>query len=192
MFNFVSTSKKGIYSTELSRKLGLRQKTCWYFKRKVMRTMESSDKYPLEGNVDEFFEVGQEDGKKGRGKRHKKLVVFVIEKCGRGISRMYGRVIERTDSKNLGSFVRSKIKLDVNIRTDKWQGYRPLKSEFKNLTQLSSCKKGGNFPEIHRVIMLFKAWLRGIHHQVADLQTYVYEYICRFNRNNINVSILTT
>ena len=30
---FVSTNKKGITSTELSRKLDLRQKTCWAFKR---------------------------------------------------------------------------------------------------------------------------------------------------------------
>lgn len=31
---YVATSKSGISSTELSRKLGLRQKTCWLFKQK--------------------------------------------------------------------------------------------------------------------------------------------------------------
>lgn len=36
---YVSTNKKGISSTELSRKLGLRQNTCWLFKQKVMRAM---------------------------------------------------------------------------------------------------------------------------------------------------------
>jgi len=58
---FVSTNKKGISSTELSRKLGLRQKTCWFFKRKVMKAMESSGNYPLKGSVDvdEFFVGGQ-------------------------------------------------------------------------------------------------------------------------------------
>jgi len=42
---------------ELSRKLSLRQKICWYFKRKVMKAMKSSGKSPLSGNVDvdEFF-----------------------------------------------------------------------------------------------------------------------------------------
>ena len=39
---YVSTNKKGISSTELSRKLGLRQKTCWLFKQKVMRGMKSN------------------------------------------------------------------------------------------------------------------------------------------------------
>ena len=57
---FVSVSKKGISSTELSRRLGLRQKTCWSFKRKVIKAMENSGKYPLEGHVDvnEFFAGG--------------------------------------------------------------------------------------------------------------------------------------
>ena len=72
---WVSTSKKGIASTELSRKLGLRQKTCWYFKRKVMQAMKSSGNHLLTENVnvDEFFVGGQEEGKKGRGKAKKNL-----------------------------------------------------------------------------------------------------------------------
>jgi hypothetical protein len=63
---FVTTSKKGIASTELSRKLGLGQKTCRYFKRKVMKAMQSIDNHPLTGKVDidEFFVVGYEEGKK--------------------------------------------------------------------------------------------------------------------------------
>jgi transposase-like protein len=188
---FVSTNKKGISSTELSRKLGLRQKTCWYFKRKVMKAMESSGKYPLEGNVDvdEFFVGGQETGKKGRGKENKKLVVLAIEKRGKGISRMYGKVIDQANSKCLGKFMNEKIKPQANIKTDKWQGYKPLKSKFKNLTQLSTGEKGGNFPEIHRTIMLFKSWLRGIHHRVTDLQAYIDEYTYRYNRNFMITSI---
>ena len=49
---YVSTNKKGISSTELSRKLGLRQKTCWLFKQKVMRGMKSSGNFPLVGEVE--------------------------------------------------------------------------------------------------------------------------------------------
>ena len=54
-----------------------------------------------------------------------------------------------------------------------------LKNDFENLLQLNSGEKGGNFPEIHRAIMLFKAWLRGIN----DLQAYIDEYTYRFNRH---------
>jgi hypothetical protein len=59
---FISTNKKGITSTELSRKLGLKQKVCWLFKRKVMKAMDSSKNFPLSGivEVDETF-VGGSD-----------------------------------------------------------------------------------------------------------------------------------
>jgi hypothetical protein len=156
-----------------------------------MKAMESSGKYPLDGNVDvdEFFVCGQEEGTKGRGKEAKKLVVLAIEKKGKGISRMYGKVIEKADAKSLGSFMKAKIKSHANIKTDKWLGYRPLKKAFENLIQLSSGEKGSNFPEIHRAIMMFKSWLRGIHHRVIDLQTYIDEYTYRFNRKSTNAFI---
>jgi transposase-like protein len=188
---FVSTNKNGISSTELSRKLELRQKTCWLFKRKVMAAMKSSGKYPLSGNVDvdEFFVGGQEEGKKGRGKENKQLVVLAIEKCNKGVSRFYGQVIKSATSKNLGNFMRTTIKAETNVKTDKWLGYRPLKNNFENLRQLSAGDKGGNFPEIHRTIMMFKAWLRGTHHRVKDLQAYIDEYSYRFNRHLNNATI---
>ncbi len=48
---YMSTNKQGIASTELSRKLGLRRKTCWLFQQKVMKVMVSRGKYPLMGKV---------------------------------------------------------------------------------------------------------------------------------------------
>ncbi len=58
---YMSTNKKGISSTELSRKLGLRQKTCWLFKQKVMHGMKSSGNNKINGNVevDETVLVGR-------------------------------------------------------------------------------------------------------------------------------------
>lgn len=44
-------------------------------------------------------------------------------------------------------------------------------------------KKGENFPELHRVVMNFKSWLRGVYHQVIHLQAYINEYTYRFNRS---------
>jgi hypothetical protein len=49
---FISTNKKGITSTELARKLDLKQKVCWLFKRKVMKAMDSSGNFPLSGSVE--------------------------------------------------------------------------------------------------------------------------------------------
>ena len=71
---YVSTSKKGISSTELSRKLGLRQKTCWLFKQKVMNGMKSSGQFKISGmaEVDETVVGGQEEGVRGRKNKKEK------------------------------------------------------------------------------------------------------------------------
>jgi hypothetical protein len=188
---YVSTNKQGISSTELSRKLGLRQKTCWFFKQKVMRGMKSSGQFKISGKteVDETVVGGQEEGVRGRKNGKKKLVVFAIERKGKGVSRVYGRVINKSNAKELGSFMKDTIESDAEIKTDEWNGYKPLKKEFTNLHQVPSGKKGENFPDLHRVIMSFKGWLRGMHHQVENLQSYIDEYCYRFNRNKMKKHI---
>ena len=55
--------------------------------------------------------------KKCRGKG-KKLVVFVIEKRAKGISRMYDKAIEKADVKNFSSFMKDTIESKANIKTE--------------------------------------------------------------------------
>ena len=90
IFYFISINKKGISSTELSRKLSLRQKTCWSFKRKVTKATKSSGNYPLTDKVevDEFVVGQQEEGMKGRQNKNKQCAVIAIERKERGISRI--------------------------------------------------------------------------------------------------------
>lgn len=188
---YLSTNKKGMASTELSRKLELRQKTCWLFKMKVMQAMKSSGNFLLEGDVevDEFVVGGQEEGVRGRKNDKKKLVVVAIEKKGRGISRAYAKEITASSAKNFKPFFEANISKEANIRTDGWSGYGPLKEEFTNLTQEKSGKKGENFKPMHRWIMGFKSWLRGIHHHSTYLQYYLDEYCYRFNRSIMDGAI---
>ena len=155
---YISTSKKKISSTELSRKLGLQQKTCWLFRRKTMKAMESSSNFKK-----------REERVVGRKNKKKKLIDFAIERKGKGISRMYGKVIKQSSAKELGAFMKANIDLSANVKTEKWQGYKPLIKDFPNLTQVESGKKGGKFPDLHRAIMGFKGWLRGIHPKVDHL-----------------------
>lgn len=182
---FISTNKKGITSTELARKLDLKQKVCWLFKRKVMKAMDSSGNFPLSGivEVDETFVGGTDENAKGRKKGKKKLVVVAIEKKKKGVSRFYAKVIENADAESLGTFMKEKIQKEAEITTDQWTGYKPLDKDFLNMKHIKSGKKGENFPEMHRIIMNFKGWLRGLHHHVHDLQDYINEYTYRFNRS---------
>jgi predicted RNA-binding Zn-ribbon protein involved in translation (DUF1610 family) len=191
MLYYLSTNKQGISSTELSRKLGLRQKTCWLFKQKVMRAMKSSGKFKLGGKVevDETVVGGQEEGVIGRKNKNKRIIVFAIERKGKGIARVYGKVVANAGYLQLGRFMKDTIKADAQIKTDGWTGYKPLAKDFNNLIQVSSGKKGENFPDLHRIIMGFKGWLRGMHHHAELLQSYVDEFTYRFNRHAMKEGI---
>jgi hypothetical protein len=188
---YVATSRNGISSTELSRKLALRQKTCWLFKQKVMKAMESSRNFPMSGkvDVDETYVGGQDDQAIGRNEGRKQIVVVSIERKGKGVSWMYGRVIMTACKKNLQGFMKDHISPQANVRTDQWTGYKGLEREFPNITREKSEKKGKNFAELHRCIMMFKAWLRGVHHSVKYLQSYIDEYTYRFNRHKMKEGI---
>ena len=183
----VSTKKKGMSSMELSNEFELRQKTCWSFKQKVQQVMKSSLKSPLTGiiHADEFVVGGSEEGKKGRSKGAKKLIVLALEIVEDGVGRAYAEVIENSSAKELGSFLRKYVSKDAELITDKWKGYAPLKKEFLKLKQVAS-EDGKNFKELHIHIMNIKGWLRGIHHHCSKehMQDYLNEYHFRYNRGS--------
>jgi hypothetical protein len=183
----ISTKKKGMSSLELSNEFDLRQKTCWTFKQKVQLAMKSSLKSPLTGtvHVDEFVIGGPEEGKKGRSKGLKKLIVLAIEVLECGVGRAYSEVIENSSAKELGDFLIKHVSKDAEIITDKWRGYLPLKNEFLKLKQVDS-ENGKNFKELHIHIMNIKGWVRGIHHHCSKehMQNYLDEYHFRYNRRS--------
>jgi hypothetical protein len=183
----VSTKKKGMSSLELSREFEQRQKTCWKFKQKLQQTMNSSLRYPLEGevHVDEFFVGGHEEKKPGRSKGNKRLVVLALEKLPEGVGRAYARVITSASGKEFKPFFNEHISTSANVVTDQWNGYRPLKKEYPHLQQVPS-GGGKNFSDMHIHIMNIKGWLRGIHHHCSKerLQGYLDEYHFRYNRRN--------
>ena len=183
----ISTKKKGMSSLELSNEFELRQMTCWSFKQKLQQVMKSSLKSPLTGlvHVDEFVIGGPEEGKKGRSKGLKKLVVLAVEILEDGVGRAYAEVIEHSSAIELGRFLKKYVSKDAEVISDKWKGYLPLKKEFKNLKQVAS-EDGKNFKELHIHIMNIKGWLRGIHHHCSKerMQNYLDEYHFRYNRRS--------
>jgi len=150
-----------------------------------MKAMKSSGDHPITGTaeVDETVFGGQEEGVRGRKNGTKRLVVVGIEKRKKGVSRLYAREIPNADAVSLGGFMKDHIATGAKVTTDQWTGYGPLAKTFENLVRIPSGKKGNNFPELHRVVMNLKGWLRGMHHHVGYLQDYLDEYCYRFNRS---------
>ena len=189
----VSVSKKGMSSWELSRELGLRQMTCWAFKRKIQQAMASSESHPLEGrvDVDELAIGGHDEGGQGRSKANKKLTSLSVEIREDGkMGRAYGKVINDYSAKELEKIFDAHIsKKDAEVRTDKWAGYSPLQSKWD--IEMVKSDKGKKFPELHILIMNLKSWLRGIHHKCSEehMQAYLNEFFYRFNRRKFGKTI---
>jgi hypothetical protein len=200
----VIVDKKGVSSMELHRKTGTRQKTCWYFKRKIQQAMKSSDSHLLKGTVeaDECMIGSAEENKQGRSstsKKHKVLVLVekVEDKRGKTtMERAYAAKIDGYAAKDLLPMMNTHIDANAKVQTDKWTGFTPLKKYFPNLEQEKS-DNGRNFPLLHIHIMNLKGWLRGVHHHCSDqhLTAYLNEYHFRFNqrqdRNTIFNSLIT-
>jgi hypothetical protein len=122
----IVTSKKGANSIWLAERHGVKQMTAWLFRRKVQEVMKSSEKNQLVNtvHVDEFEIRGNKSG------------------------RAYAKVIEDFSCKSLAPIFETHINPNAYIVTDKWSGYKPLKSIFPRLTsQLSD--NGNNFKVLH-------------------------------------------
>jgi hypothetical protein len=182
-------------SLELSQEYELRQMTCWIFKWKIQQAMQSSGKYPLVGtvHVDEFYIGGEEEGKPGRSKGDKMLVIVALEIVQGGVGRAYAWAINDASAVSIKPFFDFHLSKDAKIITDEWNGYKPLKKSYPNMEHIKS-DSWNNFPDIRIHIMNLKGWLRGIHHHCSKerLQGYLDEYHFRYNRRNNMDTIFDT
>ena len=183
----ISTKTKGMSTLELSQEFELRQKTCWEFKWKIQQAMVSSKLHPISGivHVDDFYVGGEEEGKRGRSKGDKKLVIVALEIVPDGVGRAYAQCIDNASANSFNPFFETYISKKATIITDEWRGYIPLKKDYPNLQQIKS-ENGKSFQDIHIHIMNLKGWLRGIHHHCSKerLQGYLDEYHFRYNRRS--------
>jgi predicted RNA-binding Zn-ribbon protein involved in translation (DUF1610 family) len=182
----ISTKKKGMSTVELGNEVGIQQKSAWLFKRKVQIGMQSDKKSKIETqvDVDEFVTGGKEEGKPGRSLSDKKATLIIMEKIdNQTVGRLYLQSIENYQSDTLRYAIKEHVADNADITTDQYPSYESLKSVMKNLNTQPS-EKGKNFKQLHEQIMLFKMWLRGIHHKCSTqhYQAYLDEYCYRFNR----------
>jgi hypothetical protein len=68
--------------------------------------------------------------------------VDAVERKGKGVSRIYGRVVETATREILKRFSLDHITPGAEVRTDRWGDYKGLESDFPKLVHEKSEKKG--------------------------------------------------
>lgn len=183
----LTAKKKGMSTTELGAEVGVQQKTAWLFKRKIQVVMKQNNNDKLNGSVDadETLLGGYIEEYRGRSLEHKNAVLIAAEQLpdGRtGNIRMQG--VENFEAPTLKYALKDMVDSEASIRTDNHRSYQNLAKEM-NIETVES-QKGKGLDELHKQIMQFKNWLRGIHHRCSDqhLHAYLDEYVYRFNKRN--------
>ena len=72
------------------------------------------------------------------------MILVGIEKKGKGISRMYARVIPDASEESFKPFFKEHIDPQANIRTDGWSSYQTFKEKYPKLKQEKSKNKDKN------------------------------------------------
>ncbi len=188
----LTAKKKGMSTTELGCEVGVQQKTAWLFKRKVQAAMKQNNNDKLKGNVDadETLIGGYTNKNKGRSLQSKEALLLATEKLADGrTGNIRIQHIENFEALTLKFALKDMIDKEANITTDHHRSYQSLKKEMNIQTVLSNM--GQSLEELHKQIMQFKNWLRGIHHKCSKEHLFAYadEYVFRFNRRNSRKTI---
>lgn len=178
---FMSTGKKGISSAELSRKLGLRQKTCWLFRHKVITAMREINLTQLSGVTlaNDVLICGLHGYDSLKVQKYR--VAFAMELSETNIIRVDGRVIKQRNSRFIESFLKDKISENAYLSTSMWKGWTKSTKRFPNSKNDLTPMKNDSGSRFRGFVGFFNAWLKGIHHKVVYLQAYVDEFLYRFN-----------
>jgi transposase-like protein len=174
-------------TTELGTEVGVQQKSAWLFKRKLQVVMKQNNNDKLNGAVDadETLLGGYTEDHRGRSLEQKNAVLIAAEQLPDGrTGNIRLQQIENFEAPTLKYALKDMVSSDASIRTDNHRSYQNLSKEMNIQTIIS--QKGKGLEELHKQIMQFKNWLRGIHHKCSDqhLHAYLDEYVYRFNKRN--------
>lgn len=192
--------KKGISSLQLSRDLGITQKTAWYLLHRIREMMKEKAPQMLEGTVevDETYIGGnyrnkhksernqlQESGKKilGRG-TDKPTVLGLVQRDGSIVH----QPVESAMRKDVFPIIQKHVKEGSTVITDEFGTYKTVpKMGYKHETVAHKfdeyVRDGFHTNTIEGAFGLFKRGIVGIYHSISrkHLHRYCNEFAYRYN-----------
>lgn len=194
----VANSKNAISSHELSRALGVTQKTAWFMGHRIREAMKVGSFRKLSGVVeaDETF-IGGSDKNRHVGKKRrmnpympadKTVVMGMVERGGH----VTAKVVDNTKAYSLRPEIRKHIEQGSILYTDNHPSYDGLGGEYYRDTVNHAdgqYKKGDTHTNtIENFWSLFKRGLKGTHIHVSPfhLDRYINDQVFRYNHRKTN------
>ena len=194
-----ATQKDGISALSLQRSLEIGSyQTAWAMLHRLRSVLVRPGRDRLIGTVevDETYIGGEEPELRGGRARGKKSLVGVAVELKQPLG--YGRcrmaILADGSAASLHPFVTDHVEPGATVITDAWQGYAGIEKHGymrDRRSQRAARARGENpselLPGVHRVASLAKRWLLSTHQgsvEETHLQSYLDEFVFRFNRRN--------
>ena len=196
---YILTARKGVSSLQLSKHLGITQKSAWFMLQRI-RTAMSSGGIVLSGTVevDEAYIGGKESNKheskklkQGRGSVGKTPVMGIKEREGNVVA----QVVENADKKTAENIIEQNVASDATVNTDESSIYNGVSEKRKHVKVNHSAKVFvdgmASTNGIESVWAILKRMFYGTYHQFSQkhLQRYVDECTFRLNQGSCKVHV---
>jgi transposase-like protein len=192
--HLLTQSKHSVSSLELARQLGVRQKTAWSLKHKLMQVMlEREQTRILSGRVetDDAYMGGQTHGKRGRGAGRKRPFLAAVQtEDGLKPHLLSLLALNRVSGQSILKWGKAHLHAKAHVVTDGWKAYRTLddngwKHEAKVAVSTGWRRaKHPAFRWVNTILGNLKGNILGVCRaiQLKHLPRYLAEFQYRFNR----------
>lgn len=194
-----ASHKKGISSCQLSRDIGVTQKTAWFMNQRIRECFFCENNHQLEGDVelDETFVGGKNHNRhankkvkkcQGRSFKDKVPVMGMLQRGGKVVC----KVVRDTSYKSLTVPILKTVKRTATLFSDEWCGYKTVSKLYEHYVvdhgHGQYVDEDAYTNNIEGFWSILKRGLTGIYNHTSKkhLQRYVNEFCFRYNTRDFD------